>query len=476
MRHEKESAVSVMCLRAAALAAALWLGVGAAGQAGLCQIAKLLAADGAAGDLFGRGLSVCGDVAVVGAYVGDGLESDSGAAYICRFNGASWVQEQKLLANDGAASDRFGWSVSVSGDVVVVGADYDDDNGNYSGSAYIYRFNGTTRVQEQKLLAADGATGDFFGICVSVSGNVAVVGASLNDDNGVSSGSAYVYRFNGSTWVQEQELLASDGAAYSFLGGSVSVSGDVAVVGAYGDDDFGSNSGSAYVYRFNPGLPGWVEEQKLLASDGAVLARFGISVSVSDDVALVGADFGDGLVSDSGSAFVYRFNGAAWVQEQKLTASDGAAVDQFGRSVSVSGDVAVVGASGDDDDVRFSSGSAYAYRFNGSSWVQEQKLLASDGATGDFFGAHVSISGDVAVVGAYGDDENGGVSGSAYVFSLSNACPADTDCDGAVNVTDLLNLFAAWGPNPGHAADINGDGAVNVTDLLALFASWGGCS
>jgi len=299
-----------------------------------------------------------------------------------------------------------------------------------------------------------------------------VVGAYLDDDNGADSGSAYVYRFNGSRWVQEQKLLAADGAMGDEFGQSVSVGGNVSVVGAYRDDDNGTDSGSAYIYRFN-GLA-WVQEQELLATDGATGDRFGISVSVGGDTAVVGAKWDDDNGDFSGSAYIYRFNGSAWVQEQNLLPSDGAAGDQFGHSVSISGDVAVVGAC-DDDDNGTGSGSAYVFRFNGATWVQEQKLLAADGAAGDLLGFTVSVSGDDAVVGAVGNDDLGSNSGSAYVFSVSNDCPADTDCDGAVNVMDLLELLASWGPCPGCPADTNGDGNVNVTDFLALLAGWGAC-
>ncbi len=182
--------------------------------------------------------------------------------------GTTWAQcitqeTAKLLASDGAVEDFLGVSVAISGDVAIVGAYGDDDHGTYSGSAYVYRFDGINWVEEQKLLASDGAAGDWFGFSVAISGDAAIVGAMLDEDNGNASGSAYLYRFDGMTWAQEQKLLASDGAAGDRFGWSVAISGDVSIVGAYGDDDNGFFSGSAYVYRFD-GVT-WVEEQKLLA-------------------------------------------------------------------------------------------------------------------------------------------------------------------------------------------------------------------
>ncbi len=278
---------------------------------------------------------------------------------------------------------------------------------------------------EFKILASDGAAGDLFGESVSISGDVAIVGARLDDDNGVNSGSAYVFRLVGGSWIEEAKLTASDGAASDLFGFSVSISGDVAIVGAFFDDDNGTDSGSAYVFRHS-GEGVWTQEAKLTASDGAAADRFGISVSISGDVAIVGARLDDDNGSSSGSAYVFRLVGGSWIEEAKLTASDGAAFDRFGISVSISGDVAIVGARLDDDNGS-SSGSAYVFRLVGGSWIEEAKLTASDGAAFDRFGISVSISGDVAIVGAFFDDDNGSSSGSAYIYSFNQP----PDCSGA---------------------------------------------
>ena len=150
-------------------------------------------------------------------------------------------------------------------------------------------------------------------------------------------------------------------------------------------------------------------------------------------------------------------------------------MDGFGDSVSVSGDVAVVGAILDDDNGEF-SGSAYVFRYDGAVWVEEEKLTASDGAAEDFFGS-VSISGDVALVGAWGDDDNGSDSGSAYVFDLNcpRDCPADLDGSGGVGFGDLLVLLAAWGPCEDCPEDLDDSGTVDFDDLLIVLDAWGPC-
>jgi hypothetical protein len=374
----------------------------------------LTASDGEAGDHFGRSVAVSGNVAVVGAAEnGD----NSGSAYVFRYDGASWNQEQKLTASDGATDDLFGYSVAVSGNVAVVGAVLDDDNGTDSGSAYVFRYDGASWNQEQKLTALDGWPDHYFGISVAVCGNVAVVGALWDDYNGTDKGSVYVFRYDGLSWTQEQKLTAADGAAFDHFGESVAVSENVVVVGADQDDDNGSDAGSAYVFRYDGAS--WGQEQKLTALDGAMGDRFGGSVAVSGNVAVVGALRDDDNGANSGSAYVFRYDGASWSQEQKLTASDGASADFFGNSVAVSGNLAVAGAF-DDDDNGTGSGSAYVFRYDEVSWNQEQKLTASDGEAGDHFGRSVAVLGGVAVVGASSHDIGSNESqGSAYVFDLS---------------------------------------------------------
>jgi hypothetical protein len=354
----------------------------------LFESQKLLASDGAGHDFFGSddSVAVSGDTAVVGAYGNDDNGSESGSAYVFRYDGSEWVEEAKLTASDGAYGDRFGRSVAVSADTAVIGAVFDDRG---TGSAHVFRYDGSDWVKEAKLTASDGAWGDQFGRSVAASGDTVVVGGY---------GSAYVFRHDGSEWVEEAKLTVNAG----WFGDPVAVSGDTAVVG-------GGGYGSAYVFRYDGSE--WVEEAKLTASDGAWGDQFGRSVAVSSDTAVIGADR-DGVFDDSrpnsGAAYVFRYDGSDWVEEVKLTASDAAHVGQFGYSVAVSGDTAVVGA----------HGSAYVFGYDGSDWVEELKLEASGAAVADLFGHSVAVSGDTAVVGAQNDDDNGWMAGSAYVFQL----------------------------------------------------------
>ena len=359
--------------------------------------------------------------------------------------GPSWAQvtEHKLTASDGAALDFFGLGISLSGDRALVGAYGDDDLGNQSGSAYIYERQGDgSWLEVDKLTASDGAAGDQFGESVSLSGDRALVGAQFDNDLGTDSGSAYVYERQGDgSWLEVDKITASDGAAGDRLGVSVSLSGTRALVAAYLDDDLGTDSGSAYVFE-RQGDGSWLEIDKLTASDGAALDQFGISVSLSEGTrALVGAWMDDDLGSNSGSAYVFERQGdGSWLEVDKLTACDGAADDVFGISVSLSGDGALVGASGDDTN----SGSAYVFERQGDgSWLEIDKLTASDGAADDLFGRPVSLSGDRALVGAMFNDDLGSNSGSAYVYD--NIVP--TAVEPAAEFPQGYLLLAPF-PNP----------------------------
>jgi len=291
-----------------------------------------------------------------------------------------WLEQDKLLASDGAYRDYFGLSVAIDGDYAIIGAYRDDDNGDMSGSAYIFTRSGTAWTEQAKLLASDGAAGDYFGRSVSIDGDSVIVGAYWDDDNGDESGSAYIFTRSGTAWTEQAKLLASDGAADDRFGVSVSIDGDYAIVGAHWDDDNGEWSGSAYVFKRDGTV--WTEQAKLLASDGAASDNFGVSVSISGDYAIIGALWNEDNGVDSGSAYVFKRDGTVWTEQAKLLASDGAEYDCFGRSVSIDGDYAILGTYGDDDNGEW-SGSAYVFKRDGTAWTEQAKFLASDGAEYD---------------------------------------------------------------------------------------------
>ncbi len=271
-------------------------------------------------------------------------------------------------------------------------------------------------VDLEKILAADGAGGDWFGMSVAISGDYAIVGASHDDDKGTDSGSAYVFhRIGANTWDAGTRILADDGAAGDEFGDGVAISGDYAIVGAFLDDDKGDASGSAYIFH-RTGTNTWDAGTKITASDGAPTDWFGRAVAISGDYAIVGVRYDDDGFDSTGSAWVFHRTGTnTWDEGTKITASDGDTTDRFGISVAISGEHAIIGAYCDDDKGT-DSGSAWVFHRTGTNtWDAGTKITPADGATGDTFGVHVAISGEHAIIAALHDDDNGTDSGSVYV-------------------------------------------------------------
>ena len=359
------------------------------------NITKIVASDGSANDFFGYSIAVSKTKIVIGVPYDNDKGPASGSVYIYDLDGSN---EIKLTASDGAAGNYFGYSVAVSDTKIVVGAYGHNDNGFDSGCAYIYDIDGTNEI---KLLASDGTDDDRFGSSVAVSNTKIVIGAYSNSDKGPASGSAYIYDLNG---TNEIKLYASDGVTGNYFGFSVDVSDTKIVIGAYGNNDKGSYAGCAYAYDLDG-----TNEIKLLASDGADYNNFGSSVAISNTKIVIGVPEDNDKGSYSGSAYIYDLDGT---NEIKLLASDGAAHDNFGRSVAVSDTKIVIGAYGKDINGSY-SGCIYAYDLNGSN---EIKLTPTNSIAYDYFGFNVAVSDDRIVIGAYGDNDNGTNSGSAYIF------------------------------------------------------------
>jgi hypothetical protein len=376
---------------------------------------KILASDGSAGDDFGYSTSVSSNIIVIGAPYDDINGTNSGSAYL--FDTTTGQQIVKLLPSDSDAHDRFGASVAISGTTAIIGAYQNDDNGIDSGSAYL--FDTTTGQQIAKLLPSDGAAGDEFGRSVAIYGTTAIVGAWLDDDNGTDSGSAYL--FDTTTGQEIAKLLPRGGANGDWFGWSVAISSSVAIVGARFDDDNGHNSGSVFVFDIGSGQ----QLSKILPDDGTQQDEFGWSVAIDGTNAIVGAFWDDSNGYASGSSYIFDLsNPSIPLQIAKLIASDGSIGDQFGVSVAITShsgsEYAIVGAHQDDGNGNGDqSGSAYLFMRDGANWTELSKLLPSDGSIQDHFGISVANNGTCVVVGAYKDDDNGDQSGSVYVFDTS---------------------------------------------------------
>lgn len=418
------------------------------------QVAKLTAADGAANDHFGISVSISGDIVIVG---GGAFQDAAYVFYRDESGPGAWGQVAKLTIADSMWDNDFGIAVSISGDTAIVGASYDTPDNDHlrQGAAYVfYRNQGGPDAwgQVAKLVTTDGAPEDRFGGSVSINGDTVVIGAMGVDIGGnVEQGAAYIFyrdRGGADTWGQVGKITSADGAVDDNFGVSVSVSGDTAIVGS------GANiGGAAYVYyRDQGGADAWGQVIKLTAADNAAGLGFG-RVAVNGDIAIVGASGADiGGRADQGAAYIfYRNQGGAnaWGQVVKLTAADGAAEDLFGWSVAVSGDTAVVGSQWADIGSNEYQGAAYIFDRNQGgpdSWGQVEKLVAEDGVAYDNFGYAVAVSGETSVVGAAFATVGGNASqGAAYVFGPTACVPlTDVSIAGPLGITTTLYIGTAY--------------------------------
>ena len=391
----------------------LFCGAAAAGPLPTEQIQKLLAEDGERLDAFGWSVVVDGDTAVIGARDDREGFARIGSAYVFVRSGESWTQQAKLVGDDVAAGDFYGFSVAIDGDTALIGSMADDDNGSASGSAYVFVRTGEDWAQQAKLLPEDGARGDQFGFSVDLDGDTVAIGAQFDADNGERSGAAYVFVRSGEVWAQQAKLLADDGEPNDQFGFAVALDADTAAISASGDDDNGAAAGSAYIFiRVGEG---WAQQAKLLPDDGAAGDQFGLySIDLDGDTAVIGAPGDD---DDHGSAYVFTRMAREWTQQAKLLAEDGAPLDRFGTSTAIDGNRVVIGAPVGD--------SAYVFVRSAGEWVQGAKLLADDGISGDRFGWSVALDDETALIGAFMADGTNPRTGAAYVFRLGPPDPVD---------------------------------------------------
>lgn len=388
------------------------------------QQAKIQPADA---DSLGRSVSLSadGNTLAIGGHLDDNSGgTDAGSVYIYVREGTTWTQQTRLQASDAVGGDNFGISVDLSsdGNTLAVGANFDDNaRGTNAGSVYVFTRSGTTWTQQTRLQASDGAASDNFGLAVALSadGNTLGVGAYLDDANATDSGSAYVFTRSGTTWSQQTKLQVADGAADDEFGRAVALSsdGNTFAVGARWDDNSaGVDAGSVYVYTRSGTT--WSLQTRLQASDGAANDEFGRSVALSSDgnTLAVGAWVDDNTGgTNAGSAYVFTRSGTTWTQQAKLEASDAAAEDKLGigesMALSLDGNTLAVGAYTDDNSGGVDAGSVYVFTRSGTTWTERTRLQAADATANDTFGISVALSaeGDTLATGATGAI-------SAYVF------------------------------------------------------------
>jgi cysteine-rich repeat protein len=395
----------------------------------LFEEVKITAGDCDASDYFGRHVAMDGNYAVVGVP----NKELRAMAYIYQKISGVWTQIKKVtgvLQTSGTSEES---AVDLDGNYMILGNSYETVGAALrAGGAYIYYKDqdGPNNWGEQTRITGDEEfeANARFGYSVSISGDYAIVGAPNKNSY---TGEAYIFKKSGASWNRVALLDASDGEANDYFGQSVSISGDYlggdfyAIVGAYGDDDAGSNAGAAYIFYKDEGGPDrWGQIQKITAGDGAADDSFGYSVSLSGVYAAIGAMWADsGGYTDNGAVYIFGHGRPDWIQEAKLVPDSYS--EEFGRTVSIKGDYLIGGCpTGGPGD----NGEAYVFFKNGTDWYQRAKLTASDAASDDNFGISVDINGSNAIVGSWKDDVACGVdAGSAYILSISACTPLNAD-------------------------------------------------
>ncbi len=427
------------------------------------QDLKVIPADGGVAHEFGCDLGIDQGLMVIGAR-GDTTQGiDSGSAYVYNANSGALVV--KLLPADGAAGDLFGTSVAIDNGIVAVGAPNDTHDGTSSGSVYL--FDAVTGMQLSKLVPSDARDADMFGTSVAIDSGVVVVGAMGDDDQGSMSGSAYL--FDAGTGAQIDKLLPDVGAANQAFGVSVAINAGIVGVGSrsYFVPSEGFTLSGVYLFDASSGT----QQRVLRASNGVWTDFFGEDIDIDQGTVVVGAWARSVFLDHSGAAYV--FDAASGDELHYIFPGDGHDRDNFGISVAIDDGIIAIGAHQDGDN-GFDAGSAYLYDADTGSLIN--KVLASDGAQFDYFGTAVAIDSGVIAIGAIGDEDNGSDSGSVYLIGSSGgSCPADLTGDGSLDFFDVSAFLSAF-TSQDPLADFTGDGQFNFFDVSAfLNAFTAGC-
>lgn len=379
---------------------------------------RVLSPDGVVNDQFGVALAVSGQTLLVGANAQDAGGEDAGAVYFFEQVDQRWIFDQKIVLPESAPADGFGFAVDLDGNYAVVGALGDDEAAENAGAAYVYLRENDGWQFLQKLTADDAVANDAFGFSVALADPYLIVGARGADDNGNSSGAAYIFQRSGAQWIQRPKLTANDGTSGDFFGTAVAINNRFAVVGAELADGDVPGTGAAYVFENRGAL--WLHRVKLQASDGALLDQFGASVSLAGNMVLVGARAHDAGAVDAGAAYLFDEVADGFSEIAKLQAATPASNSFFGHAVALQEEEALfvlVGAPG-SDVAGVEAGAAHVFEPLAGRWQSVAQLLPFDNAPGSEMGIAVAATNTHAFAGSWQDAVSGVESGSVFAFDL----------------------------------------------------------
>ena len=373
---------------------------------------KLIPYDGEDGDNYGYAVDIYEDYAIVGAQYDDDKGSNSGAAYIYKKNADGiWDLQIKIVPDELDANDNFGRSVSIYGDYAVIGAFNDDDKTTNAGAVYVYKNNSGTWIKDAKLIPDNGQSSDNFRYSVSIHGNYIIVGSRYFDYNSLSnSGSAYIFKKEGDKWIKKTQLNHSSLKASDYFGESVAISSNYAIIGAFSHAVSQEDQGAAYIFKRTNET--WSYVDKLYNNNNPNSSDyFGYAVAITDNYAIVGERYDDDKGSNTGSAYIYKRNENTWTLQKKLYANNANTSDYFGSAVDISDDYAIVGVIYRDNAIVSDSGSIFIYQNNGTNWDLINEFFTPDNSSSNYFGCAVAISNDYIISGAYKKDSIG----AAYI-------------------------------------------------------------
>ena len=408
---------------------------------------------------------------------------NSGSVYLYRLDENIIVEEQKIFPADGDFNDYFGKSISLYGEWLAISSVYDNDNGNKSGSVYIYHLSNNYWIEYSKIVPIDGLPYDRFGYCLDIYANTLAVGSVFDDDLGENAGSVYIYSLDNNEWVFSQKIYANINNDDNNFGIKLSIYDDIVAVSSINADVDYLNQGLVDIFSLHSdGI--WSYDQTILSLSPNNYDYFGISIDVYKNIIAVGAYFDDQINNNSGAVYLYEKISNNWIPIDNITSIDAYANDNFGLSLSVYDDWLVVGSI--DDDNGINSGSAYIYHKENDEYIEKIKILPSDGSEYDEFSSSIYLNENNLIVGSKYDDDMGTDSGSAYLFTYKgctdiNACNNDSyiltdnnqcifpqngfDCYGICY--ESIDYCEVCGGN-GSNGDANVDGSVNVIDITLI--------
>ncbi len=442
---------------------------------------KIIAFDGDVDDRFGKAVSLSDEWFAIGANRDDDSGDNSGSVYLYRYENSEIVSEHKIIPFDGDDNDYFGKALALDGQWLAVSSLYDNINGEKSGSAYIYKLEDNEWSFHSKLVPDDGAPLDRFGYSIDIHNNTVVVGAVYDDDYGQDSGSVYVYELYGNEWLFKNKLNSANQMQEDFFGVSVAIYDNIIAVGSVYDDNGGNNAGSVSIFKKENNS--WIEYDTITAFDSQEYDFFGNAIDLNNQKLAVGAFHDNNVYQNSGSVYMYDINDNIELS-YKISAYDESINDNFGQSISIYDNYLAVGSINDDNGTN--SGAVYIYELGDNHIINSIKHTPNDVTEYDEFSGSVSIYGDNILVGAQFDDDLGSESGSAYLMRYLgcldiHACNYNDEylldnlvceypsngfeCNGeCFEIIDECNVCGGNGVD----GDVNFDNVINIVDIIII--------